>query len=137
MSKPLQVQVEIDVAFCDVDAMEVVWHGHYAKYFETARTALLRRIDYDYPQMRASGYQWPIVEMHTKFVRPARYGERVRVVAELAEYENRLKIAYEIHDAQGVCLTKGYTIQLAVDARSGELMFVAPSALVERVEKCR
>ena len=132
----LQAEVAVEVPFHDVDVMEVVWHGHYVKYFELARCALLRRIDYDYPQMRESGYAWPVVECHVKYVRPARYGMRLTVCATLQEYENRLKMTYEIHDAAGgERLTKGYTVQVAVDMRSGALQFVSPACLTERLER--
>ena len=33
----LQAEIELLVPFFDVDMMEVVWHGHYVKYFEEAR----------------------------------------------------------------------------------------------------
>jgi acyl-CoA thioester hydrolase len=131
----LAVEVDVDVPFHDVDAMEVVWHGHYVKYFEFARTALLRRIDYDYPQMRESGYLWPVVECNLKYVRPARYGQHLLVSAQLNEYENRLRITYEIRCAQsGERLTKGVTVQAAVDANNGELQFVSPPCLIRKVE---
>jgi acyl-CoA thioester hydrolase len=126
----------VEVPFHDVDAMEVCWHGHYLKYFETGRAALLRKFDYDYPQMRASGYMWPIVEAHLKYVRPAMYGQRLEVRTQLLEYQNRLKVGYEIVDlASGTRLTKGYTIQVAVDAASGELQFVSPAVMLEKLER--
>ena len=132
----LAAEVGIEVPFHDVDAMEVAWHGHYLKYFEIARGALLRAIDYDYPQMQASGYLWPVVECHVKYIRPARYGQKLVASAELVEHENRMKIAYVIRDAaSGEVLTRGHTVQVAVDARSGELQFVAPAALTERVTR--
>lgn len=134
MTAVLKVEVETDVPFFHVDAMEVVWHGHYVQYFEQARTALLRSIDYDYPQMRASGYAWPVVECHIKYVRPARYGQKIRIAARLVEFENRLKIDYTIRDAAtGQRLTRAYTVQVAVDMASGELQFVSPPALLERL----
>lgn len=128
----------LEVPFHDVDVMGVAWHGHSLKYFEAARTALQRALDYDYPQMRDSGYAWPVVECRLKYLRPACYGQKLRVTACLVEYENRLKITYEILDAaSGECLTRGHTIQVAVDAASGELQFVSPGALLERVEGSR
>ncbi|MDO9225006.1 MAG: thioesterase family protein [Pseudomonadota bacterium] len=131
-----QAEVHLEVPFHDVDVMGVAWHGHYVKYFEAARGALLRALDYDYPQMRDSGYLWPVVECQLKYVRPARYGQKLRVTARLLEYENRLKIAYEIFDAtSGERLTRGYTLQVAVEAASEELQFVSPRALLERVER--
>ena len=113
----LSADVEIDVPFFDVDPMHVVWHGHYVKYFEQARCALLRRLDYDYPAMQASGYLWPVVELYLKYVNAARYGQRVRAEARLLEYENRLKIGYLLTDiASGERLTKGHSVQVAVHA---------------------
>lgn len=133
---PLSAEVELEVPFHDVDSMAVAWHGHYVKYFEIARCALLRRFDYDYPQMQASGYLWPIVELHLKYVRPAYYGHRIKVRATLVEYENRLKIAYLIEDATtGEALTKGHSIQVAVEAASGELQFASPEILLRNVEQ--
>ena len=39
----LHTDTEILVPFFDVDTMNVVWHGHYIKYLEVARCALLDR----------------------------------------------------------------------------------------------
>ena len=132
----LSASVDVEVPFHDVDAMQVAWHGHYVKYFELARCALLRRFDYDYPEMQASGYLWPIVECHLKYVRPALYGQKLSVQATLLEYENRIKIDYRIRDIEtGEQLTKGYTIQVAVDATTRELQFVSPPVVFSKLEK--
>ncbi|AOE92629.1 acyl-CoA thioesterase [Ralstonia nicotianae] len=132
----LSASARIEVPFHDVDAMAVCWHGHYLKYFEIGRAALLRAFDYDYPEMRASGYLWPVVEAHLKYIRPATYGQRIEVRATLIEYENRLKIGYEIADcASGQRLTKGHTIQVAVCAATSELQFVSPAVVFEKVER--
>jgi acyl-CoA thioester hydrolase len=132
----LAADVTIEVPFHDIDVMDVAWHGHYVKYFELARCAALRKIGYDYPQMRDSGYAWPVVECYLKYVHPARYSQRLTARAVLREYENRLRFDYEIRDAaSGKRLTKGYTVQVAVDITSGELQFVSPDYLIARVEK--
>ncbi len=127
-------EVTLSPAFHDIDPMEVVWHGHYFKYLELARCALLQRYDYDYPQMRASGFLWPIVDLRTKYLRPARFNQPLRVRAELVEWEFRMKIRYEVFDAgSGELLTKAETIQVAVDAATGEMCFVSPPVLRERL----
>ncbi|QZA82536.1 acyl-CoA thioesterase [Deefgea piscis] len=126
--------IEITPAFHDIDVMEVVWHGHYIKYFELARSALLRQFDYDYPGMRASGYAWPVIDLHVRYSRPARFEQALRVTASIVEWENRLKISYRIHDvASGQLLTKGDTTQVAVDLSSGEMCFVSPEILREKL----
>jgi acyl-CoA thioester hydrolase len=131
---PLSATARVEVPFHDVDAMNVCWHGHYLKYFEIGRGALLRAFDYDYPAMQASGYVWPVVEAHLKYVRPAVYGQALEVRAELLEFENRLKIGYEIVDvASGERLTKGWTIQVAVCSATRELQFVSPPIVFEKL----
>jgi len=130
----LSAEVEVEVPFFDVDPMHVVWHGHYVKYFEQARCALLRRIDYDYPAMEASGYLWPVVELYLKYVNAARYGQRLTVQAKLLEYENRLKIGYLVSDRETKQrLTKGHSVQVAVHAATRELQFVSPQILIDKV----
>lgn len=132
----LFAEVEVEVEFHDLDPMGVAWHGHYLRYFERARCALLRSFDYDYPQMRASGYLFPIVDCRLRYIAPARYGQKLAVRAELAEWENRLAIDYLVRDAQsGARLTEGRTVQVAVTAEGWELQLVSPAALKDRLER--
>jgi acyl-CoA thioester hydrolase len=131
----LTAEAEIEVPFQDLDPMQVAWHGNYFRYFEAARVKLLRMIDYDYPAMQASGYSWPLIEAHVRFIQALRYGQLIRVQAGLMEWENRLKLEYQLNDAaSGRRLTTGYTIQCAVDGKSGELQLVSPPALLTRLK---
>lgn len=134
MRTDLGHEIEIVPAFHDLDLMEIVWHGHYVKYLELARCALLSRFNYDYPQMRDSGYAWPIVDMRLKYVRPATFAQKLTVRAEIVEWENRLKIEYLIRDsATGEKLNQAYTIQVAVDMSRREMLYVCPAILWERL----
>ncbi|WP_454726444.1 MULTISPECIES: acyl-CoA thioesterase [Cupriavidus] len=134
MSPDLSHEITLSPAFHDLDPMNVVWHGNYVRYFEQARCALLERLHYDYPAMRDSGYAWPVVDMRVKYVGPLTYGQPFVLRATIVEWENRLKIDYLVRDAAtGRRLTKGYTIQVAVDMRSGEMCYVCPPVLWERL----
>ena len=134
MSPDLSHETEVVPAFHDIDPMEIVWHGHYVKYLEVARTALLAKFDYDYPRMRDSGYAWPIVDMRLKYVWPAEFGQRLVVRSEIVEWENRLRISYRIRDAaSGRKLTEATTTQVAVDMRTREMLYVCPPVLWERL----
>ena len=133
----LAAEVEIKVPFEDGDPMGVTWHGNYFRYFEAARCELLNKIGYGYKTMVESGFSWPIVDTRVKFTRPTVFEDRIRVVATLQEYENRLKIGYEIRDVEsGHRISKGYTIQVAVDNATNELCFVCPPALIDKVRAC-
>jgi len=135
--RALEAQVEVDVAFHDSDPMGVTWHGNYFRYLESARSALLTKIGYNYLDMAASGYFWPIVEARIKYVKPTTFGQRLRVKAAMTEYENRMKIEYTISDcASREIVTKAQTIQVAVDKASGEMCFCSPQVLVDKVRAC-
>ena len=127
-------EVEIEVPFHDVDMVGIVWHGHYAKYFELARCALLETFNYGYMQMMASGYGWPVIDLRFRYVKPAQFGQKIRVRATLLEWENRLRIEYLVSDAaSGERLTKGETVQVAVHAATREMCLVSPDVLFERL----
>ncbi|GLS06349.1 4-hydroxybenzoyl-CoA thioesterase [Chitiniphilus shinanonensis] len=126
--------IDLTIPFHDLDPMDIVWHGHYARYFELARTALLQSIDFDIPQMRQSGYVWPVIELNVRYSRPLRYQQRIRVSATLVEWRNRLKVRYEIRDADsGARLTRGHTVQVAVERASGEMCYVSPAILFHKL----
>lgn len=127
------LSVTIKIPFHDVDPMQVAWHGHYVKYFEVARCALLNEIDYNYQQMKDSGYAWPVVDLHVRYLKPAMFNQDVKVTAKLVEWENRLKLEYEIHDSQGARLTTGSTIQVAVDMKKQEMCFISPAILFQKL----
>ena len=130
----LTVSTEIDVQFYDVDAMRVVWHGNYVKYVEDARCQLLRAFSYDYNDMEDSGYLWPIVDMRFKYVKSAKFGDKIRVEASLVEYETRMKIAYRIYNVStDEILTKAYTVQVAVDIKNNEMQYESPAVLIEKL----
>lgn len=130
----LSIEIDLSPAFHDCDPMHVVWHGNYFKYLEIARCALLQRYDYDYPQMLESGYLWPVVDARVKYIRPLLYQQPLRVRARIVEWENRLKIDYEIRDAaSGQRLTRAHTIQVAVDAASKEMLYQCPPVLWQRL----
>lgn len=126
--------IDLQIPFHDVDMMEVVWHGHYAKYFEIARCALLDLIDYNYSAMRDSGYAWPVIELRIRYVKPAMFGQQVAVKAKIVEWENRLKIDYLITDTlTGAKLAKGHTIQVAVNMKNNEMCLESPPVLFDKL----
>jgi acyl-CoA thioester hydrolase len=127
-------EVPLTVQFHDCDPLGVVWHGHYARYFEHARSALMDAIDYGYEQMRDSGYAWPVIDLHVRYIKAIRLGQKLRVCAALQEWEHRLKIAYEVRDAgNDDKLARGHTIQVAVTVPDFEMQLVSPEVLAHKL----
>lgn len=134
--QPISATIEITPQFFDIDPMDVVWHGNYARFFEAVRSELLNSIQYNYTEMVESGYAWPIVDMRTKYIKSIRLHQTIIVTATIVEFENRLKINYVITDkTNGTILTKATTIQVAVNMKTEELEFETPSIFQNAIKR--
>ncbi|MGG5287820.1 acyl-CoA thioesterase [Pseudomonas shirazensis] len=132
----IHLDTEVLVPFFDVDSMHVVWHGHYVKYLEVARCALLDHLGHNYVQMQASGFAWPVIDLQLRYIRGATFGQRLTVRASLVEWENRLKINYLISDAAtGERMTRASTVQVAVHIDSGEMQLASPQVMLDAVQR--
>nr|WP_233843877.1 acyl-CoA thioesterase [Dyella sp. 2HG41-7] len=132
----MQTEVDVLVPFFDVDSINVVWHGHYVKYLEIARCALLDDVGHNYVQMKESGYAWPVIDMQLRYVQAARFGQRLRVRADLIEWQNRLLIHYLVRDAEtGQRITRASTVQVAVHLASGDMQLLSPQVFIDAVEQ--
>lgn len=132
--QPIRIDYEHRIPFYDVDAMRIAWHGHYVKYFEDARCALLDALDYGYTTMGKSGYAWPIIDLQIKYAHPLRFGQDIIITAMIKDIDNGLQISYEIRDkTSGQRLTKGSTRQVAVSLADEEMQLCSPPVLYEKI----
>jgi len=131
----LSIEMDMVIPFHDVDSMGITWHGNYLRYFEVARCKLLDKLDYNYRQMQVSGFAWPVVDLQIKYVKSSSFDQLITVKASIVEWENRLKINYQIIDTHtGQRITKGYTIQAAVDMATQELCFITPNVFQDKIK---
>ncbi len=137
LSNKFSCEIEILVPFFDVDSMNIVWHGHYVKYFEMARCALLEKLAYNYIQMLGSGYGWPVIDLQIRYAQPLTFNQKIIVEATLEEWEHRLRFSYRIYDkSTKKRLSKGQTTQVAVDIKNKEMQFVSPDILFDKLKAC-
>ena len=89
--------------------MGVVYHGHYAQFYEIGRTEALRSLGITYKNVEATGVIMPVVEIHTRFLRPAFYDDLITVVTMLKEMPLRHKIVFhsEIYNERNQLLSTG------------------------------
>lgn len=127
-------ETEIKAQFYDLDPMDVVWHGNYVKFFEEARCELLDKISYNYVEMKESGYAWPVIDLHVRYIQPVTFGQVMVIKTEIIEYEFRLKILYKIFDKEtGKRLCKGHTEQVAIDYKTKEMLLSSPPILAQKL----
>jgi acyl-CoA thioester hydrolase len=128
-----ETSVELEVPFYDVDALRLVWHGHYFKYFEHARTALLRGRGLDAGDLVGPRYQLVVVDSHCRHAYPLRYGDRFRVSAWFGDFRHRLMIRYEVANlTRGRRAARGHTALATLNA-AGELLLETPPEIVARI----
>ena len=136
MNKKLSSQFEMEVPFFDVDSYHIVWHGNYAKYFEIARCHLLEKINYSYQTMQESGYAFPVIDLRVRYRKSLIFGQKIRVIATLKDWQNKLVIDYVIQDpATNKTLTKGQTTQVAVSMPDQITQFQSPQTLLDSVNE--
>ncbi len=131
----LRSTVELQVPFQDADPTGFTWHGNYFRYYDRARIAVLDKLDFAYRQMAAAGQIWPIVDTRVRYLKSIPFGSRVRVSAQLVEWEFRLLLYYEISSLEGNRLNEAYTIQVPVAAADESLMIGVPEEIQARVQR--
>jgi acyl-CoA thioester hydrolase len=84
--------------------------------------------------MEQSGFGWPVIDLHVRYLKSATLGQDLLCTARIVEYENRLKIDYEIHCAKsGDRLTKGSSVQVAVSLGENVMQLVSPPIMLEKL----
>ena len=109
----------IRVIYADTDAMGVVYHTNYIKWFEVGRCELLRSMGYPYARMEAEGILLPVAECSCKYKLPAVYDEILEITARIAEVKGAtVTLEYEIRKQEtGALLVTGSTKHAITDPK--------------------
>jgi acyl-CoA thioester hydrolase len=75
---------QLRVRFAETDAMGVAHHSSYLLYLEATRVEYLRAVGHPYDRQRDEGADFPVVEVHVRYIRPLRFDEMVEVHAVVA-----------------------------------------------------
>jgi acyl-CoA thioester hydrolase len=106
---------EVVVRYAETDMMGVVYHGSYLPWFEIGRTTLLREHGLPYRQLEADGYFLPVLEVHVKYVRPAKYDDTITIVTTMSEKPTlRIRLKYEVLRGETLLAT-GETVHAFID----------------------
>jgi acyl-CoA thioester hydrolase len=128
-----ECSVDFEVPFHDVDALRAVWHGHYYKYLELARTRLMRSRGLDGADLGELAVGLVMIESRCRYVAPLRYGDRGQVRAWFTDIDHRLSIGYEISN---LTLRKraatARTVLASVDSE-GRMLLRTPEVIRKRL----
>lgn len=129
-------KTQIRVHYALTDQMGVVYHGHYAQFYEIGRTDSLRSLGFTYKALEASGIILPVIDIHSKFLRPARYDDLITVVTTLRELPLHHKIVFhsEIYNEQNELLNVGDVTLYFMEANTMKRSEI-PADLKEKLKR--
>src|SRR5687768_9069771 len=128
-------ETKIRVRYAETDQMNVVYHGNYAQYFESARAESIRHLGFTYKEMEAMHVIMPIVEFHCKYIRPAHYDDllTVKVILKELPTDHRIEFHHEVYNEKEKLLTIGRAVLYFINSKTMEKT-VMPPALFEKVK---
>ncbi len=131
----LKCAMQRRVNFREVDGMRIVWHGHYAGFFEEISTRLREQCGMSYQDFIDARVAVPIVTCHVDYLRPLLLDEVFTIRAEMFWSDAaRINTEYTITKSDGQIASKGYTVQLFIDAESQQPLFAQPP-LAEQLQE--
>lgn len=112
--------IDIRVRYVECDPMGFVHHTVYPVWFEMARTELLRESGIAYAELERRGVLIAVVKLETKYRRPARYDDMLKVTATVRHVGGvRIEHDYEVRRGEELLCT-GSTVLACLD-REGKL----------------
>lgn len=109
-------ETSFHVRYAETDAMGIVHHASYVVYFEEGRSNYARQRGRPYADFERSGYYLTVAEVHARFLKPARYDDRLTVRCWIDDMKSRsLTFAYEIVDvASGELVVTGSSKHICI-----------------------
>ncbi len=125
--------IKIRVIYADTDAMGIVYHTNYIKWFEIGRTELMRDLGVVYERLEKEGYCLPLTQVYCHYLAPARYDEWVQLETRINYFRKAsIRFDYEIRNEEGsVVLVEGYSVH-AFTNREGKIVR-APKSVADKI----
>lgn len=127
--KFLKDTIQLAVRFSETDAMGVVWHGNYLKFFEDAREHFGARYGMQYLDVHNKGFFTPIVKSEINHKASIYYGQEVEVQTTLEHREaSKIVFHYLVKNlTTGEVAATGSTTQVFLSADKRELELLKPA----------
>lgn len=119
---------EFKIKFNEVDALGIVWHGHYIRFFEDGREHFGEHHGLAYMDIYRQGYVAPVVNLQCDYKKSLVYGDNA--IIETTFIDNpaaKLIFNYKIFTAaKRELIASGSSIQVFLDSKTKELQLIAP-----------
>lgn len=125
----------IRVCYGDTDKMGVVYYGTYPRYYEIARTEMLRSFGISYREMEENGLVLPVRNLHITYLKPAFYDDLLTVRTILEELPTvRFRLKTEIYNPVMKLINQGEVTLIFTNPETGKAM-KPPQWVLEKFRK--
>ena len=130
----LSHQTTYRVIYGDTDAMGVVYHTNYLRWFEIGRNELFRHLGMPYTKIESKGIMLPVSEVKCKYLVPAKYDDVIVVDTTINPgFRAGMHFDYQILNEDGTVIhTSGYTRHAFVN---GDGKVIRPPAFIREIIK--
>lgn len=125
----------IRVRYGETDQMGFLYYGNYALYYEVGRVDMIRQIGITYKELEERGIIMPVVELKSKYIRPALYDDLITVKTILKELPTDHKISFhsELYNERQELLNIGTTTLVFLEAKTRRKISM-PEVLKEKLQ---
>jgi acyl-CoA thioester hydrolase len=126
---------QIRVRYAETDQMGVVYHSNFFPYFESARTESIRELGFTYADMEKMGVIMPVVDVHCRYLRPAKYDDLLTIKTILKELplHHKIEFYHEVYNEQDELLVTGKIILYFMESK-GMKKTTMPAALLDKIK---
>lgn len=109
--KKKEFKTKLRVRFSETDAWGIVYYANFLVWFEVARGELFEELGVDMETWRNAEVMPVVVEAHCRYLRSARYGDRVSVETQVRLFGSKMmEFNYRLmHEKNKQLIAEGYT----------------------------
>ena len=89
------------VQYYETDAMGIVHHSNYIRWFEEARMFFLKQAGLDYDRMEERGIIIPVLSASCDYKMAVRFGAEVKIFLQIESFNGlRFQLSYQVYDME-------------------------------------
>ena len=128
-------EVQVRVRYAETDQMGVVYHSNFFLYYEVSRAESIRQLGFTYADMEKMGIIMPVIEVQSRFIKPALYDDLLTVKTILKELpvHHKIEFHHEVYNEKKELLATGQVILYFMEAKTMKRT-VMPERLMEKLQ---
>jgi acyl-CoA thioester hydrolase len=132
---PVDNFTKVRVIYADTDAMGVVYHTNYIKWFELGRNEFMRQLGVPYTELGKLGLNLPLIKVSCDYLKFSTY-DQLLIIETKFDYIKRASIRFNSRiwdENKENVLVEGYTIHACTN-NEGKIRRI-PKLLLELINK--